>query len=193
VADSFGLGIDAAADYPDDHSEPVNGVAYSERLVDFPLPRRPVKVLVHGFAIHQNRAAFVKVKTHLGDGSLTLARSVVIFLLTCWSLYQVDYLPYCCVWRSLIGCCFGRRLNLVLNLGLVRMLSASKDLQTPEHLPSLVVAGQHAFHGQSDDPLGMRFQYVPQLKAFEVTHVAAMPVVGLLQQFPARNPDPGRI
>ena len=59
MANSFCLRINAAANYPDDNSEPVNGVADTERLVDFLLPRSPVEVLVHGFAIDQNRATFI--------------------------------------------------------------------------------------------------------------------------------------
>jgi len=95
MTDSFSLRINAAANDSYDNSEPVNGVADTERLVDFLLPRSPVEVLVHGFAIDQNRATFIQVKTHLGNGSLPFTRSVEIFLLS-WSLslYQVSYLPY---------------------------------------------------------------------------------------------------
>ena len=93
MADSFSLRINSAANDSDDNSESVYGVADTERLVDFPLPRRPVEVLVHGFAIDQNKATLIQVKTYLGDGSLSLTRSVKIFLLS-WSLSQVSYLPY---------------------------------------------------------------------------------------------------
>ena len=73
------------------------------------------------------------------------------------------------------------------------MFSAGIYLQSLEHLAPLMVAGQHPLDRQGDDSFRMRFQHVPQFKALEVTHVAAVPVVGLLQQFTSGDPDPGRV
>ena len=87
MADSFSLGVNPTTGHFDHHSEFILRVTKSESVVDYPLPRCPVKELVHGLSVNQYRTTVVNVQTHTSDGSLSLTSSVIIGLV-CFSLYQ---------------------------------------------------------------------------------------------------------
>ncbi len=74
-------------------------------------------------------------------------------------------------------------------LGLVRVLRPANDLQLPEHLSSERVPRQHAFDRTLQDPFRRPRQEMFQRLGFEIADIARMPMVNLILQLGAGDPD----
>ena len=59
MADCFGLRINATTSHFNYYSKFILSVTESESIVDYALPRRPVKEFIHRFAVYNDRAAIV--------------------------------------------------------------------------------------------------------------------------------------
>ena len=124
MANGLGLGVDAASNHLDHHSEPIDSVTNPEWFEYYVLPRLPVEIFVHRFVVDQYRTVVVKIQTDLGDRCFPLAGPVIIILIR-GCLYQSNYLTFVLNVLSIF---------LGLNLGFMGVFVTCIYLQPGEHL-----------------------------------------------------------
>ena len=132
MANRFCLRVDSATSHFNHNPEFILSVAKAKGIVDYALPRRPVKELIHWFTIYKDWSSIVQVQANPCDRRFTLTRSVIVNLV-CLRLYQGKLSSvFCSLWRPVTG-----------HLSLVGVVWAPVNFKSAQHPTTLVVFGQH--------------------------------------------------